>query len=346
MDKLLSWKERWEAALRQQHQELFDHQLQGLKPEYAEHISCPVCDSPDSEFLFEKDWFRQVRCCQCSMVYMNPRMNQKATHSFYNSNVNAIYNETKFDQASGSTEMDDRINLGNLRLIDDFKKGKKGTLLEIGSAKGYFLAQARESGYNIYGLELNQPNYEFSRKQLGDTILDVDLSDAHFENEKFDVVYMRDVIEHIPDPGIFLQEVGRVTKPDGILFIETHNIEGWIHKIAKERHVVIFGFEHPNHWSPQTLEKALEQRGFVVQKVLQASLDFTLQSILEYMIIPSFTTIYPKPVNPLIKLLVNVLRAPFYFKVVRWLDRNTLPHLADFFGRGSVMKVIARKVSL
>lgn len=343
MEKTHSWKERWENALREQHKVLFDYEKKSLKSEYAEYIDCPVCGSPDSEFLFEKDWFRHVRCRACSMVYMNPRMNQAATHSFYNSNVNAIYNETKFDQVSDSTTMDDLLNLDNLRLLDSFRGGEKGLLLEVGSAKGYFLSRAREAGYTVHGLELNRPNYEYSRKQLGDTILDKDLSDAHYEDNKFDVVYMRDVIEHIPDPMSFLREVNRVVKPGGVAFFDTHNVDGWIYKIARERHTVFFGFEHPNHWSPRSLGKALSQSGFIARRVKQVSLDFTMSDILGYWVVPSFTTIYPKPVSAMIRVPVNVIRKFLNISPIRWLDRNTLPHIANFFGHGSVMKVIAQK---
>lgn len=343
MNNTLSWKERWTAALREQHQILFDSKTKSLKPEYAEHINCPVCGSSKSVLWFEKDWFQHVRCQDCSMVYMNPRMNMAATHSFYNSNVNAIYNETKFDQVSNSTQMDDRLNLDNLRLLDDFRGGKKGLLLEIGSAKGFFLAKAREAGYEIHGLELNRPNYEYSRQQLGDTILDVDLSDAHYEDGKFDVVYMRDVIEHIPDPMAFLREVNRVVKPGGVVFFDTHNVDGWIYKIARERHTVFFGFEHPNHWSPRSLGNALDQLGLEVVKVKYVSLDFTLKDILTYMVVPSFTTIYPKPMSNIVRLPIIFLRKLFNIKPFGWLDRNLFPPIANFFGRGSVMKVIAQK---
>lgn len=345
MSDFANWLERWQTALRQQHRALFDYQEKSLKPEFAEWANCPVCESAESAFLFEKDWFRHVQCPQCGMVYMNPRMNEAATHAFYNSDVNEIYNETKFDRVSASTEMDDHINYDNLALIDGFRNGRKGVLLEIGSAKGHFLTKAREKGYSIYGLELNQKNYNYSRANLGDTILDVDLSEAHFDDDSFDIVYMRDVIEHIPAPKSFLREVSRVTKPGGIVFIDTHNIDGWIYKITRGRHVVIFGFEHPVHWSPRTLGRILAQNGIVVRKVKQASLDFTMQDILSYLINPSFTTIYPPEVSRIMRIVAKFLLIPFRFKPVRWLDRTILPRLANLFGRGSVMKVIAEKVA-
>ncbi len=339
------WQERWTAALREQHEMLFDPKTKSLKPEYAEHIHCPVCSSSNSVLWFEKDWFHHVRCQDCSMVYMNPRMNLAATHSFYNSDANAIYNETKFDQVSASTQMDDDLNLENLRMLDDFRGGRKGTLLEIGSAKGFFLLKAMEVGYEIHGLELNRPNNEYSRKKLGDTILDKDLSQAGYEENKFDVVYMRDVIEHIAEPLSFLREVQRVTKPGGLVFIDTHNVDGWIYKLARERHTVFFGFEHPNHLSPRSLGKALAQAGFAVAQVRYLSLDFTLKDILTYMLMPGFTTIYPKPTPGFLRIPLGFLRKLFNIRPLGWLDRNLLPPLANLFHHGSVMKVIAEKTA-
>jgi 2-polyprenyl-3-methyl-5-hydroxy-6-metoxy-1,4-benzoquinol methylase len=343
MDEITDWKDRLTNALREQHKVLFDYEAKGLKPEYAEYISCPACGSSSSSLWFEKDWFRHVRCANCSMVYMNPRMNREATHAFYNSNANAIYNEIKFDKAPASTSRDDKINLDNLRLLNQVRNGVRGALLEIGSAKGYFLSKAKEAGYAIYGLELNQVNYEYSRRLLGNTILDKDLLDANFENGRFDVVYMRDVIEHIPDPAAFLREVNRVLKPGGMVFLDTHNVDGWIYKIARERHTVFFGFEHPNHWSPRTLGLVLLQNGFVVRVVKQASLDFTASSILKYLTTSGFTTVYPKSISSVLRVPSNFLRKLLNVKAVQWLDQHTLPHIANFFGHGSTMKMIAQK---
>ncbi|MCX6056675.1 MAG: class I SAM-dependent methyltransferase [Chloroflexi bacterium] len=338
------WKERWAAALREQHQVLFDAKAKSLKPEFVEYINCPVCDSPRSSFLFEKDWFRYVQCRNCSMVYMNPRMNLAATHSFYNSNANAIYNEAKFKEVPGEIHIDDQINHGNMEMLDQYRNHQKGVFLEIGSAKGALLSKAREMGYEIYGLELNQVNCEYARRKLGDTILNMDLSEARFEAGKFDVVYMRDVIEHIANPNSFLHEVSRITKPGGLIFLETHNIESWINRFARERHVVIFGFEHPNHWSPKTLGLALSQNGYVVQKTMYASLDCTLADMLDYMVTPSFTAVFPQPVGRVKRLVAKRLLAMYRrFRVVSLFDRKYLPRLANYFRKGSVMKVIARK---
>jgi len=342
-DKTSSWQERWQSALRGQHELLFDYKTKNIKPQFAEKVNCPVCDSHRTVLYFEKDWFQYVKCQDCSMVYMNPRLNQTATYAFYNSDVNAIYNETKFDYVSIAPNLDDKINLANLDLIDRYRTRTGGALLEIGSAKGFFLSKAKERGYNVYGIELNKKNAEFSRQLVGDTVFEVDLFDARFATGLFDVIYMRDVIEHVPNPMPFLRELSRIAKPGALMFIETHNIDGLINQIVREKHTVIFGFEHPNHWSPHTLGNALENSCFEVQKVIYKSLDFTLNDILSYFYAPTFTTIMPLTVSKRRRLLLKLLRGPFWFRAVRLLDRTITPQIANLLKKGSVMKVLAEK---
>lgn len=337
-----SWMRRWQSALREQHAILFDDKTKSLKPQYAENINCPVCDSPRAALYFEKDWFRYVKCQDCLMIYMNPRMNREATYAYYNSTANSIYNEIKFDQYSSGSRMDDKINVANLSLIDRYRARTRGALLEIGSAKGLFLSKAKERGYEVYGIELNKKNAEYSRRLVGDTVFDVDIFDACFKSGKFDVIYMRDVIEHIPDPQPFFRELNRIAKPGALLFIETHNIDGLINRIVREKHIVIFGFEHPIHWSPETLGKALDNSGYKVKRIFHKSFDFTLNDIIGYFSAPTFTTIMPVMAGKR-RFLFKLLRGPFRFRPIRFLDRTITSRIANLLKKGSVVKVLAVK---
>ncbi len=340
-----TWIDRWREALRREHEAVFDTATRSIRPELSETTACPICGSWDSRLAFVKDWFRHMRCRSCGLVYVSPRLNRQATHAYYNSAVNAVYNETKFDEANATTEADDRLNAANLDLIEAWTSGARGHLLEVGCAKGFFLARARERGFFVSGLELNQRNWKIARDRLGETILNVDLLDAGFPPGQFDVVYSRDVIEHIPNPGEFLAEVSRVLKPTGVVLFDTHNIDSWINRIVKERHTVIFGFEHPVHWSPRTMRYALARHGFKVTQVQFASADLTLECIHAYLENPSFTTIWPEHLSGFgRRALRKVLRELLRFKWMRGFGDQMLPRLGNLCRAGSVMRIIARKV--
>ena len=344
--KINNWQKRWQAALQEQHRQMFDYDMRALKECFAQHVNCPVCstDSRKAKLTFHKDMFRYYRCPTCLLVYMNPRLNNEATAAFYNSLVNAIYNESKFDAVSDNN-LDDRINAENVQILDAVRKtGSKGKILEIGCAKGHFLSQAKGSGYQVWGLELNQKNCAYAADILGPTIINKGLLDARFNGGMFDVVYMRDVIEHLPNPREIMQEINRILKPGGMVFIETHNIDSLINSAVREKHTVIFGFEHPVHWSPRSLAYLLRNSGFEVTDTCFRSMDFTVACLLSYFIEPTFTTILPWRKPPFVKLILKIVRKPFNLYPLKWVDEKFTPQIANKLKRGSTMKVFAKKV--
>jgi 2-polyprenyl-3-methyl-5-hydroxy-6-metoxy-1,4-benzoquinol methylase/rubredoxin len=341
-----NWQQRWQAALQDFHRSLFDHDRRVLKEEYSLHVDCPSCghDRENAAFMFEKDMFRYYRCRRCGLVYMNPRMNDAATAAFYNSNVNEIYNEGKFGDGHDDANADNQINAENVRLLEKVRgAGAKGFLLEIGCAKGYFLKQARDAGYAVWGLELNKSNCAYAANILGETILDKDLMQAGFKDGMFDVVYMRDVIEHLPNPRAIMCEIARILKPGGMVFIETHNIDGLIHAIVRGKHTVIFGFEHPVHWSPRSMKYLLEHAGFKFNKVMFESADFTILRVWSYFVADTFTTVFPRKMSVFSNFMARALASRYAFFPLNKLDQWGTPKIANMFGRGSTMKVFARK---
>lgn len=109
------------VELRKHLQVLFDPQTGDLKSEYAEEVNeCPVCGSRASKLYCNKDGFIHKRCLNCSMVYINPRLTLDATHNFYNSVVNEVYNDEKFhDDTEGSLgSFDDKLNIDNKIILN------------------------------------------------------------------------------------------------------------------------------------------------------------------------------------------------------------------------------------
>lgn len=343
-----NWYKRWITALNEQHQLFFDYNEHTLKDEYASYTDCPVCKAKSSEASLEfmKDMFYYYRCAKCSLIFMNPRMNDAATASFYNSNVNAIYNETKFDSDSDQPNADDFINENNFNLLNaNYHNKANGNLLEIGCAKGFFLSKAKAVGYKVWGLELNAKNYAFAERYLGNNIINKDLLDVRFDREMFDVIYMRDVIEHLPYPIETFKEINRILNNTGILFIETHNIEGLIHLIAREKHTVIFGFEHPVHYSPKSIKYLFNITGFKIDSIVFESRDFSIKGILSYFSEPTFTTIMPEKVPDIQILLVKFLSKAFNCFPLNYID-SLFPIIANKLKRGSTMKVFASKMDM
>lgn len=101
-----------------------------------------------------------------------------------------------------------------------------GTLLEIGPATGEFLKTAGDLGLVAYGVETSawaaQQAAEFAPAADIHTGYLSDWLQSH-PGLKVDAVAAFHVLEHVPDPAGFLNEIRTVLVPGGLLFLEVPN---------------------------------------------------------------------------------------------------------------------------
>jgi len=116
-------------------------------------------------------------------------------------------------------------------------KGKK--LLEIGAGVGTFLITARTK-YDIeaFGVEPSKDEFspfnEISQSLLEEYNLPKDMiargfaENLPFDNNSFDLIYSTNVLEHVQDPKLTLEESIRVLKPGGYLqFVVPNYFSFW-----------------------------------------------------------------------------------------------------------------------
>ncbi len=100
-------------------------------------------------------------------------------------------------------------------------------VIEIGCAEGGVLKPFIELGAQCVGVELNESRVklanEFQKEAvdrgqiqfIAKNIYDFDLSS---DENKFDIVILKDVIEHIHDQDKFMAQVGQLLRPGGVMF--------------------------------------------------------------------------------------------------------------------------------
>lgn len=110
-----------------------------------------------------------------------------------------------------------------LSQIPDIDKGK-GTILEIGSGMGYLTYSLKEAGYDVQGLDISKTAVELAKANYGNYYISGDLFEYARNNEnKYDVVLLTEVIEHIDAPIHFIAAIMRLLKAGGKAIITTPN---------------------------------------------------------------------------------------------------------------------------
>jgi len=146
----------------------------------------------------------------------------------------------------------------------------KGRLLDIGCGFGAVLDYAREVGFQVMGIELDDKVAEYGRRNYKLDIRSGNVMEYQFK-EKFDVIITNHVIEHIENPIGFLKKAGEVMKGDGILLVGTPNVDGWMRSILGRRWYPYCPEEHFYLYNTETLSNVLEKAGFTVLRVRKAN---------------------------------------------------------------------------
>ncbi len=106
------------------------------------------------------------------------------------------------------------------KLIPDFHKKK---VLEVGCAEGGLLEALQEIGMHVVGVELSAVRAETAVKKNSNLkILVGDITDTKLPeqlSETFDVIIIREVIEHVPYKKAAFDNLGRLLNDYGFLFI-------------------------------------------------------------------------------------------------------------------------------
>jgi SAM-dependent methyltransferase len=95
------------------------------------------------------------------------------------------------------------------------------SLLEVGCGTGVVLQAVRQSvpSMRLCGSEIFANGLPFAAKRLpGTELIQMDAREMPFESE-FDAIGMFDVLEHIEEDTVVLQQVWRSVKPGGAVFI-------------------------------------------------------------------------------------------------------------------------------
>jgi 2-polyprenyl-3-methyl-5-hydroxy-6-metoxy-1,4-benzoquinol methylase len=142
-------------------------------------------------------------------------------------------------------------------------------LLDIGSGNGSFLLLANKCGWEVTGIEIDKNAVQTSRMN-GVKTLEGDLT-THFDKlDKYDLITMNHVIEHLHDPLKVVKMCHQLLNDKGALWLETPNIESNCSKyfginwrgLEVPRHLIIFNYE--------SLINMLNKAGFYNIKILKS----------------------------------------------------------------------------
>jgi len=223
--------------------------------ERIEYINCNICGSVDTRLLFKAGKSNVVQCKECGLVYKNPRLSEQEFKKYFEVPSVEISENSIFSKKQLFSEF--------IKKIEKIKK-KKGKLLDVGCGSGYFLKIAKDSGWDVYGIEINPYSIKYAREKFGVLVEQKNLKEIN--DEGFDVITLLGVIDLFRNPKEELKEVRRILKKDGLLFIRVNNGLWHCNLERFRKYFSFFGLYpsviHLYSFTPKTLKRLLQEVGF------------------------------------------------------------------------------------
>lgn len=239
---------------------------------------CPVCQSNAFKQLFEithtcgilaslniqtNERSFVYECKSCHHNFLSPVLSDKMMLKYYNK-INSEYFNKDFKHYRIE---EDRVIFNKI-----YKLKKHGNVLEIGCGSGYFLKLFKDKGFDCKGVEPSPKAAEFAREQLGLDVINGFLEKNTFaDNEKYDIILLMDVIEHIYTPNELLSILTKLLAVDGLVVILTGNVNSANAKLWKEKWFYFYSWEHISFFNRQSISKLLNSHGYKKLKICHVS---------------------------------------------------------------------------
>lgn len=140
-------------------------------------------------------------------------------------------------------------------------------LIDIGIGDGTFLHACEQAGYTTAGLDVNVEGVAIAKSKYAlEADIRVDGLSAAFAGDRFDVIHLNEVIEHLPEPLEMLRWCREHIQTGGILVIQTGNIDSLVSRIKGPDWDYIRPY-HVAYYSPRSISWALREARFAVERL-------------------------------------------------------------------------------
>ncbi|MCB2213804.1 methyltransferase domain-containing protein [bacterium] len=224
-------------------------------------MTCLLCGSENQHpFATVKSFgypLSYVQCDRCGLVFQSEEGSQAADPEFYAATYRKIYQSSEEPTAKDLWVQNQRaqhlIAVLQAKGVTDVER-----TLDIGASAGVLLGAFRDAyACSVTGVEPGDAYRAFAAKKGIEMFASLDEL-IEQGPERFDLVSLSHVLEHLPDPVGTLRSIRKdLLTPDGTLLLEVPNF--YAHDSYELAHLACY--------TPHTLREIVRQAGFDVVRM-------------------------------------------------------------------------------
>lgn len=239
---------------------------------------CPVCDTNQftnvlicKDYLVSNQNFTIQQCNQCGFKLTNPRPDASTIGSYYKSDQYVSHNDTGGGLINSVYRLVRNYTLqGKVNLINKLT-GRVGEVLDIGCGTGSFLLASQNAGWKISGVEPDADARKVAEVKLNTSIKES--LEQIGANQKFDVISMWHVLEHMPDLNKVVSQLYSLLADKGTVVIAVPNCASYDADYYKSYWAAYDVPRHFHHFTPDTITALFKKHGFVLAEQKQMPFD-------------------------------------------------------------------------
>lgn len=232
---------------------------------------CPLCKNKKGRLYLKNvsSWdifgsFNYLKCNNCGLIYLSSLPKKSILKKYYK-NLNYW----------GVTKSSNKTRSENIRKTDKdysyiyncINLHKSNKVLDIGMGTGLFLYGLKKRGMHVLGVEVNEKIRRYAKKVFDiDSISVEKLNTKDFKNQ-YDLISLNNVIEHLPNPFLFLKKIKTLLNSNGKIIIVTPNSNSIGFRIFKQKWYHLDPGRHIYIFNDQNIKSILKRSGFKVKVI-------------------------------------------------------------------------------
>ncbi|WP_419908433.1 class I SAM-dependent methyltransferase [Hoeflea sp.] len=164
-----------------------------------------------------------------------------------------------------------RIDQRGARARELLSRDRPGCLLDVGCGEGFVLAAFDRLGWRVEGVDFSRAGVEAMNPAIANRVEDGDLFSILerriSEDERHDLVWLGNVLEHVLDPIRLLHLLHTLVKPGGLLVVTVPNDGNAFHDALYEGGAIPDRFwiaipDHISYFTAESLKRTADATGW------------------------------------------------------------------------------------